>query len=114
MISLRGISFLDLTLPDFIISEAGHAAYMKIKKEKIKKERRKFLPILGTALLLPLLPVSLRASEREQEPEYKTLLKPDGTAVRVKSVGLKKSKIVRKKISNKELLGWLKKDPRDF
>ena len=113
MISLRGIFYLDLTSPDFTISKAGHSAYMKIKEDKIKKERRKFLPILGTALLLPLLPVRLRASEKEQEPEYKTLLKPDGTAVRVKSVGLQKSKIVRKEISNKELLAWLKKYPRN-
>ena len=86
---------------------------MKKKPEKIEIERRRFLPILGTGLLLPLLPVRLRASVEEEEPEYKTLLKPDGTPVRVKSKGLKNSKVVRKKISNKELLAWLKKDPRD-
>ena len=76
--------------------------------------RRRFLPILGTGLLLSLLPGKARAAAQEQpEEEYKTLLKPDGTAVRVKVSGLKKSKVVRKNISNKELLSWLKKDQQD-
>ena len=76
--------------------------------------RRRFLPILGTGLLLSLLPGKARAATAEKpEEEYKTLLKPDGTAVRVKVSGLKKSKVVRKNISNKELLSWLKKDQKD-
>jgi len=76
--------------------------------------RRRFLPILGTGLLLSLLPGRVRAAvKQEAEEEYKTLLKPDGTAVRVKVSGLKKSKVVRKNISNKELLSWLKKDHKD-
>lgn len=87
---------------------------MKKKPENTKGiGRRKFLPILGTGLLIPLLPASLRAGEpEEQAAEYKTLLKPDGTAVKVKVSGLKKSKVVRKNISNSELLSWLKKDPK--
>jgi len=74
--------------------------------------RRKFLPILGSGLLLPLLPAHAKPAETEkpEEEEYKTLLKPDGTAVRVKVSSLKKSKVVRKQISNKDLLNWLKKD----
>ena len=87
---------------------------MKLNSDKkMEIKRRRFLPILGTGLLLPLLTINLRASEKEKEPEYKTLLRPDGTAVQVKSGNLKKSKIVRKKISNNELLAWLKKEPRD-
>ncbi|MGB5236523.1 MAG: hypothetical protein WBM43_11680 [Flavobacteriaceae bacterium] len=81
--------------------------------KKIVLERRRILPILGTGLLLPFMTVRLQASEKEENPEYKTLLKPDGTAVRVTSSGIKKSKVVRKNISNKELLTWLKKDPQD-
>ena len=78
-------------------------------------QRRKFLPILGGGLLLPLLPLRAASSEtrtEEVEEQYRTLLKPDGTAVRVKVSQLKKSKVVRKKLSNQELLGWLqpKKD----
>ncbi len=77
--------------------------------------RRRFLPILGTGLLLSLLPGKARAAAQQEQPEeeYKTLLKPDGTAVRVKVSGLNKSKVVRKNISNKELLSWLKKDQKD-
>ena len=88
-----------------------------MKKDQGKQKglgRRRFLPILGTGLLLSLLPARVKASSKEQpEEEYKTLLKPDGTAVRVKVSGLKKSKVVRKNISNKELLSWLKKDQKD-
>ncbi len=76
-------------------------------------QRRKFLPILGGGLLLPLLPLKAASTaptleEEQAEEEYRTLLKPDGKAVRVKVSQLKKSKVVRKKLSNQELLGWLK------
>ena len=72
--------------------------------------RRQFLPVLGTGLLLPLLPLKAQSLEPAETEEYRTLLKPDGTAVRVKVSSLKKSKVVRKQISNKDLLGWLGKD----
>ena len=42
--------------------------------------RRKFLPFLGSGILLSLLPARVRAASDEPEQEYKTLLKPDGTA----------------------------------
>ena len=71
--------------------------------------RRKVLPILGTGLLLPLLPASAQESESKEDQEYVTLLKPDGTAVKVKASKLKKSKVVRKNISNTELRQWLDK-----
>jgi hypothetical protein len=76
--------------------------------------RRKFLPILGSGLLLPLLPVQAKSAEISTgDNEYKTLLKPDGTAVRVKVSSLNKSNVVKKKISNSELLNWLDKDKTD-
>jgi hypothetical protein len=85
-----------------------------MKKQPENKKgigRRQFLPVLGTGLLLPLLPVRAQSLETpEGEDEYRTLLKPDGTAVRVKVSSLKKSKVVRKQISNKDLLSWLGKD----
>ena len=72
--------------------------------------RRQFLPVLGTGLLLPLLPLKAQSLEPAETEEYRTLLKPDGTAVRVKVSSLKKSRVVRKQISNKDLLVWLGKD----
>ena len=85
-----------------------------MKKQPENKKgigRRQFLPVLGTGLLLPLLPVKAQSLETAEEAdEYRTLLKPDGTAVRVKVSSLKKSKVVRKQISNKDLLSWLGKD----
>jgi hypothetical protein len=78
-------------------------------------DRRKFLPILGSGLLLPLLPAAARTPEAgtPEDQEYKTLLRPDGTAVRVKVSSLKKSNVVKKKISNAELLNWLDKDKKE-
>ncbi len=83
------------------------------KKPKQNKGigRRKFLPFLGTGLLLSLLPSSIRAADKpEEQEEYETLLKPDGTTVRVKTSKIKKSKKVRKSLSNAELLRWLDKN----
>ncbi len=76
---------------------------------KNKFTRRGFLPILGGSLLLPLLG---KASPNElvQEPEeYETLIKPDGTPVKVRKSALKDAEVVKKQISNKKLLKWLGK-----
>ncbi len=85
---------------------------MKADKKK-QITRRKIIPILGTGILVTLIPVSLRASKRVEDAGYRTLLKPDGTAVRVKSQGLKKSKVIRRNITNRDLKAWLKKDHKD-
>ena len=45
----------------------------------------------------------------DNDEEYQTLLKPDGTSVKVKTSTLKNSKVVRKNISNNSLLKWLGK-----
>ena len=72
--------------------------------------RRKIFPILGGSLLLPLLGFgnknfdSLNASNEE---EYQTLLKPDGTSVKIKVSTLNNAKIIKKNISNKSFLTWL-------
>ncbi|MCF6223940.1 MAG: hypothetical protein L3J34_09445 [Flavobacteriaceae bacterium] len=82
------------------------------KKEK-NISRRGVLPILGSSLLIPFLGFGnfkkddlILSNEKE---EYQTLLKPDGTTVKVKISTLKKSKIVKKNISNNALLNWLGK-----
>lgn len=85
-------------------------------KNKSRKEsqisRRGILPVLGGALLIPFLGFGNSVTEdtdTSQEEEYETLLKPDGTTVKVKVSTLKKSKVVKKNISNKSFLNWLGK-----
>jgi len=88
---------------------------MDTKKGKGKLfSRRGILPALGGSLLLPFLGSGQPEIEMEplgdEEEQYKTLLKPDGTVVKVKISTLKNAKVVRKNISNKSFLGWLKKE----
>ena len=75
--------------------------------------RRGILPILGGSLLLPFIGTANPDKDPNQtddeQTEYKTLLKPDGTAVKVKLNTLKKSKVVKKNISNKSFLNWIGK-----
>ena len=78
-------------------------------KKEASLSRRKILPILGTGFLLPLFGFSNTKEVLENNEEYKTLLKPDGTAVRVKINTLEKSKVVKKNVSNKSMLKWLGK-----
>lgn len=87
---------------------------MNHKKPKGKMfSRRGILPILGGSLLLPFIGTANSDSQTNQNDdeqiEYKTLLKPDGTAVKVKVNTLKKSKVVKKNISNKSFLNWIGK-----
>jgi len=82
------------------------------KKEK-KISRRSLLPILGSTLLIPFL--GLGKTEKDdkiplqEEEAYQILLKPDGTTVQVKLSALKKSKVVKKNISNTTFFEWLGK-----
>ncbi|MGB5364593.1 MAG: hypothetical protein WBN17_14945 [Aureibaculum sp.] len=83
------------------------------KKEK-HISRRGILPFLGSALLIPFLGFGNTETKKEtpvseNEEEYQTLLKPDGTTVKVKVSTLKKSKIIKKNISNTSFLNWLGK-----
>ena len=86
---------------------------MKNKSRKgTQISRRGILPLLGSALIIPFLGFGNASKNeshisKEEEEEYQTLLKPDGTAVKVKVSTLKKSKIIQKNISNKSLLNWL-------
>lgn len=84
--------------------------------KKIKKgtqiTRRGILPILGSTLLLPILgfgktSIADELILPEENEEYQTLLKPDGTTVRVKVSTVQKSKIIEKNISNESFLNWL-------
>ncbi|MFD1314724.1 hypothetical protein [Namhaeicola litoreus] len=77
-----------------------------------KFSRRSMLPILGSTLLIPFLGIG-KTIEKEstdtKEDEFQTLLKPDGTVVKVRTSTIKNSKVVQKNISNKGLLHWLGK-----
>jgi len=89
---------------------------MKNKSSKGKQiSRRGILPILGGSLLLPFLgfgnsitDATIDNQDKEEE-EYQTLLKPDGTTVKVKVSTIKKSKVINENISNKSFLNWLGK-----
>ena len=74
--------------------------------------RRGILPIIGSTLLIPFLGFGNSTTQETvgpEEDEYQTLLKPDGTAVKVKMSTIKKSKIIKENISNKSFLSWLGK-----
>jgi len=84
---------------------------MKNRKER-KISRRGFLPILGGSLLIPFLGHGnsvIDESIISEDEDYQTLLKPDGTTVKVKVSTIKNSKIVKKKLSNTSFLNWLGK-----
>lgn len=76
---------------------------------KIKFTRRGFLPVLGGSLLLPFLGNSQSTEPDSIDDDFDILLKPDGTPVKVRKSTLKKSKTVKKNISNSGLLSWLGK-----
>ena len=84
-----------------------------MKKETGKGKpisRRNILPILGGSLLIPFLGYGNSDKETTKEikdEEYETLLKPDGTTVKVKKSALAKSKVIKKNISNTSFLNWL-------
>jgi len=76
--------------------------------------RRGILPILGSSLLIPFFGMGKPLNDKlveseEEEEEFQTLLKPDGTTVKVSVNVLKKSKVIKKNINNKSFLQWLGK-----
>jgi len=81
-------------------------------KKGIQISRRGMLPILGSSLLIPFLGFSSALEGKKNisdKEEYQALLKPDGTAVKVKVSTLKKSKVIKKNLSNTSFLKWLGK-----
>lgn len=80
------------------------------KKER-QISRRGILPILGGSLLIPFLGLGKPVGDEviDSREEYQTLLKPDGTTVKVKVSTLKKSKVIKKNLTNTSFLNWLGK-----
>jgi hypothetical protein len=77
--------------------------------------RRGLLPLLLSGLFIPYLGMGATAHVQDEMPdgdeeaEYQTLLKADGSVVRVKKQVIAKAPVVREHVSNKALLSWLKK-----
>jgi hypothetical protein len=85
---------------------------MDFKSDNKKSiSRRRMLPILGSVLFLPFLGFGnskkKNISPTSTDEEYQTLLKPDGTAVKVNISVIKNSKVIKKNVSNKSFLEWL-------
>ena len=81
-------------------------------KYEEKLSRRHFFPLVGSSLLIPFLGFGendLDKSTNSNNDEFETLLKPDGTTVKVRVKTVKESKVIKKKVSNKSLLKWLNK-----
>jgi len=80
-------------------------------KKGTKISRRGMLPLLGGSLLIPFLGFSSAANDKvpDIEEDYETLLKPDGTVVKVKTKVIKESKVLSKNVTNTSMLKWLKK-----
>jgi len=86
-------------------------------ENKRKFSRRRFLPILGSTFFLPFFGLGKTATKQtidkeiniDKGEEYQTLLKPDGTIVKVKAGTVKNSKVIKKNITNSSFLNWLGK-----
>jgi len=88
---------------------------MAANKKNSFVSRRGFL---GLGLLLPYLsiarsPIIKEISEPtdtqdERDDQFTTMLTSDGGVVRVRKNALKNAKVVKRNMSNKSLLSWLK------
>lgn len=79
-------------------------------KKKEKLSRRNFLPILGSAFLMPLVASSKESKmDLGDDEAFEILLKPDGTTVKVRKTVLQKAEPVKKNVTNPALLSWLTK-----
>lgn len=65
--------------------------------------------MLGSGLLIPFLGFGKTPNIIREDEEFKILLKPDGTTVKVKTSVLENSKVVKKNVSNSSFLNWLDK-----
>ncbi len=87
---------------------------MKKKSRKKNQISRRFvLSIIGSSLFIPFFgfgnSYDKKSVPSNNNEEYQTLLKPNGTIVKVKISALKRSKIVKRNLNNKSFLHWLNK-----
>ncbi|NND51037.1 MAG: hypothetical protein HKN54_01440 [Flavobacteriaceae bacterium] len=83
---------------------------MQNSRQENKFSRRRFFPLLGGSLIVPFFGIGQNEHPSDSDPnaDYDTLLKPDGTIVKVKSKVIKESKVINKNVSNTSMLKWLK------
>ncbi len=85
------------------------------KKDDKSISRRGFIPLVSASLFMPFFSKSKPTSNlnSKEDDEFATLLTPDGEVVKVKRSTLKKVKVLKKNMSNKSLLNWLKPKKSD-
>ncbi|MGI9546632.1 MAG: hypothetical protein ACR2MM_05320 [Flavobacteriaceae bacterium] len=86
-----------------------------IRKKSEILSRRRVMSLLGGGLILPFVAAGNEEDEKVQkmqEEEFQTVLKPDGTLVRLKSNSVAKAKLKSKKLSNRSLRNWLDTNKR--
>jgi len=83
---------------------------MRNKKDDKSISRRGFIPLVSAGLFMPFFSQAKPTGNlnAKEDDEFATLLTPDGEVVKVKRTALKKVKVLKKNMSNKSLLNWLK------
>jgi hypothetical protein len=82
--------------------------------EARKISRRGVWPFLLGSLMIPLMAKGNPGISTEpgdspgEDEEFETLLKSDGTVVKVRKSAVSSSKVVEKHLSNKSMLSWLR------
>ena len=72
--------------------------------------RRHVLPLLGSSLMMPFFGIAsphIKNSPVENEITYETLLRSDGSIVKVKKNTVEKAQVIKKNLTNPSLLKWL-------
>ncbi len=79
-----------------------------MKNDKNNLTRRRFFPLLGSALMIPVAAKAQALQSEVTDEEFEVLLKPDGTTVKVRKSVVKQAP-KKGLLSNNKLLNWLKK-----
>ena len=77
--------------------------------KKHSKSRRQLITTLGWSSLITLFGFGTYEENIStiDDEQYQTLLKPDGTVVKVKTTTIRNAKILKKNISNKSFSNWI-------
>lgn len=79
------------------------------KNKKKIFNRRNFLPLLGAGVLMPAIGFgNTPITETQADDEFETLIKADGTPVKVSKRIVQQAPVKKEKLSNIDLLKWLK------
>jgi len=80
-------------------------------KKTTTVSRGKFLTAFGSLLLIPFVSKAqlTQTTLESEDDDYQVLLKPDGSAVKVKRKQVENATTVKSKINNSTMFSWLKK-----